>query len=76
VDIHASKVGSRIYLLRHDGTAYSQRGAYCVALDPELMQEGNQMAEAFAENYRSIAWIAVYVLYERELDVYSFDMTI
>jgi len=63
------------FILRHGETAYSQRGAYCVALDPELMQEGNQMAEAFAENDRSIVWIAVYVLYERGLNVYSFYMT-
>jgi hypothetical protein len=38
----------KIYLLRHGETEYSQRGAYCGALDPELTPEGSQMAEAFA----------------------------
>ncbi len=39
----------KIYLLRHGETEYSQRGAYCGALDPELTPEGSQMAEAFAD---------------------------
>ena len=51
----------KIYLLRHGETACSQRGVYCGALDPELTPEGSQMAEAFAEVYRSIPWAAVYV---------------
>lgn len=51
----------KIYLLRHGETVYSQRGAYCGALDPELTPEGSQMAEAFAEAYRSIPWTDVYV---------------
>jgi probable phosphoglycerate mutase len=51
----------KIYLLRHGETACSQRGVYCGALDPKLTPEGSQMAEAFAEVYRSIPWSAVYV---------------
>ena len=51
----------RIYLLRHGETEYSQRGAYCGVLDPELTPEGCQMAQAFADAYRSIPWTAVYV---------------
>ena len=51
----------RIYLLRHGETQYSQRGAYCGTLDPELTPEGQQMARAFAEAYRSIAWADVFV---------------
>lgn len=51
----------KIYLLRHGETEYSQRGAYCGALDPKLTPEGNQMAQAFAEAYRSIPWADVYV---------------
>ena len=51
----------KIYLLRHGETEYSQRGAYCGALDAELTAEGHQMAQAFAEAYRSIPWTDVYV---------------
>ncbi|MGY6276940.1 histidine phosphatase family protein [Methylomonas sp. MgM2] len=50
----------KIYLLRHGETAYSQRGAYCGNLDIDLTPEGKQMAQAFAEAYRTIAWAAVY----------------
>jgi len=51
----------KIYLLRHGETEYSQRGAYCGALDAELTAEGHQMAQAFADAYRSIPWTDVYV---------------
>jgi broad specificity phosphatase PhoE len=51
----------KIYLLRHGETTYSQRGAYCGALDAELTPEGKQMAQFFAEAYRSIPWTEVYV---------------
>jgi broad specificity phosphatase PhoE len=51
----------KIYFLRHGETAYSQSGAYCGALDPELTPEGSQMAQAFADSYRSIPWAGVYV---------------
>lgn len=51
----------KIYLLRHGETTYSQRGAYCGALDAELTPEGHQMAQAFADAYCSIPWTAVYV---------------
>ena len=50
-----------LYLLRHGETLYSETGAYCGDLDPELTSEGAQMASAFADAYRSIAWTAVYV---------------
>jgi broad specificity phosphatase PhoE len=36
----------KIYLLCHGKTEYSQRGAYCEALDSELTAEGHQMADA------------------------------
>ncbi|MEY3288964.1 MAG: hypothetical protein RLZZ419_1206 [Pseudomonadota bacterium] len=50
----------KIYLLRHGETEYSQRGAYCGGLDPELTPEGSQMAQAFADAYRSVSWSAIY----------------
>jgi broad specificity phosphatase PhoE len=51
----------KIYLLRHGETTYSQRGAYCGALDAELTPEGKQMAQFFADAYRSMPWAGVYV---------------
>jgi broad specificity phosphatase PhoE len=54
-------VSLKIYFLRHGETSYSKTGAYCGELDAELTPEGVQMAEAFAEAYRSVPWTAVYV---------------
>jgi broad specificity phosphatase PhoE len=51
----------KLYFLRHGETIYSETGTYCGDLDPELTSEGTQMARAFADAYRSIAWTAVYV---------------
>jgi probable phosphoglycerate mutase len=51
----------KIYLLRHGETTYSQRGAYCGALDAELTPEGQEMAQAFADTYRAIPWADIYV---------------
>lgn len=50
-----------LYLIRHGETIYSQTGGYCGELDPELTDEGRQMAEAFAMAYRSTSWNAIYV---------------
>ena len=50
-----------LYFLRHGETIYSKTGGYCGDLDPELTSEGAQMARAFADAHRSIAWTAVYV---------------
>ena len=50
-----------LYFLRHGETIYSETGAYCGDLDPELTSEGTQMAKAFADAHRSIVWTAVYV---------------
>jgi len=54
-------VSLKIYLLRHGETEYSQRGTFCGDLDIGLTPEGNQMAHFFAEAYRSIPWMDVYV---------------
>ena len=51
----------KLYLLRHGETAYSKTGGYCGELDPELTSEGVQMAQEFAETYRSLPWAAVFV---------------
>jgi len=54
-------VSLTLYFLRHGETIYSETGAYCGELDTELTPEGVQMAEAFAQAYRSIPWTAAYV---------------
>jgi probable phosphoglycerate mutase len=51
----------KLHFLRHGETVYSQQGAYCGVLDPELTPEGTAMAQAFSEAYRSVSWAAVYV---------------
>jgi probable phosphoglycerate mutase len=50
-----------LYFLRHGETIYSQTGGYCGELDPDLTDEGKQMAAAFAATYRSLPWSAIYV---------------
>jgi broad specificity phosphatase PhoE len=50
-----------LYFLRHGETAYSETGAYCGEVDPELTSEGERMATAFADRYRSTSWTAIYV---------------
>jgi broad specificity phosphatase PhoE len=51
----------KLYLLRHGETAYSRTGGYCGDLDPELTENGEKMAAAFADAYKAIAWDAVFV---------------
>lgn len=50
-----------LYFLRHGETTYSQTGGYCGELDPELTENGMEMANAFAATYRDIPWTAAYV---------------
>lgn len=49
-----------IYFLRHGETASSRTGGYCGTLDPDLTPEGYQMAEDFADAYKSLPWVAVF----------------
>jgi broad specificity phosphatase PhoE len=48
------------YFLRHGETTASQTGGYCGTLDPDLTPEGYQMAEDFADAYKSLSWVAVF----------------
>jgi len=52
-----------LYFLRHGQTAYSKTGGYCGTPenDPGLTAEGIEMAEEFADVYRSLPWRAAYV---------------
>jgi broad specificity phosphatase PhoE len=49
-----------IYFLRHGETTASQTGGYCGTLDPDLTPAGYQMAEGFADAYKSLAWTAIF----------------
>ncbi len=49
-----------IYFLRHGETAASQKGVYSGTLDPDLTPAGCQMAEDFADAYKSLPWAAVF----------------
>lgn len=49
-----------IYFLRHGETTSSQMGGYCGILDPDLTREGHQMAEDFADAYKSLPWVTVF----------------
>lgn len=50
-----------LYFLRHGQTTLSRDDNFCGSgLDPELTPEGLQMAQAFTNAYRSIAWSAIY----------------
>lgn len=52
----------KLYLLRHGQTSFSRANAFCGAgLDPELTGDGEAMARAFAQAYKSTPWSAVYV---------------
>jgi broad specificity phosphatase PhoE len=53
-------MGLTIYFLRHGETTASQTGGYCGTLDPDLTPEGYQMAEDFADAYKSLPWTAVF----------------
>jgi len=51
----------RLHLLRHGQTELSREDNFCGAgLNPELTQQGGEMAQAFAAAYSSKAWSAIY----------------
>jgi len=50
-----------VYLLRHGQTTLSRADNFCGSgLNPELTDEGLQMAQAFAEVYKATSWSAIY----------------
>ena len=51
-----------LYFLRHGQTSFSRANAFCGSgLDPELTEDGQQMAEAFGNCYGDMTWAAAYV---------------
>jgi probable phosphoglycerate mutase len=54
-------VSLTLYFLRHGQTGASRADVFCGSgLDPELTEDGAQMARAFASAYRALPWSAVY----------------
>mgnify|MGYP001156496586 CR=1 FL=1 len=50
-----------LYLLRHGQTSFSRANAFCgAALNPDLTEDGHQMAELFAKAYSSTPWQAIF----------------
>lgn len=50
-----------LHFLRHGQTPYSRDNSFCGSgLDPELTDEGREMAQAVADAYRKTQWRAVY----------------
>ena len=50
----------KLYMLRHGETVFSINRGYCGALDVELTEAGQVMARAFADEYQSLKWEAIY----------------
>lgn len=50
-----------LHLLRHGQTELSREDTFCGSgLDPELTQEGLEMAQAFTATYKAQPWSAIY----------------
>ena len=50
-----------LYLLRHGQTALSREDVFCGSgLDPELTEDGLEMAQAFTDVYRTNSWAAIF----------------
>ncbi|MER3433902.1 MAG: histidine phosphatase family protein [Leptolyngbya sp. ERB_1_1] len=50
-----------VYFMRHGETTYSQTGGFCGSLDPDLTDEGLEMAITFGKAYSKLDWTAAYV---------------
>ncbi len=49
-----------LYLLRHGQTECSRNNAFCGSVDPELTEDGREMAQGFAMAYQALEWQAIY----------------
>lgn len=50
----------KLYFLRHGQTGCSRENAFCGSIDAELTPEGLEMAEVFANAYKSTPWTAIF----------------
>jgi broad specificity phosphatase PhoE len=49
-----------LYFLRHGQTECSRNNFFCGSIDPELTEDGLEMAKAFAATYSSTPWTAIF----------------
>lgn len=49
-----------LYFLRHGQTSASRANVFCGSMDPELTEDGQEMARAFGDAYKHLKWAAVY----------------
>ena len=49
-----------LYFLRHGQTECSRRNLYCGSIDPELTNDGLEMANTFADTYANTPWTAIF----------------
>ena len=49
-----------LYFLRHGQTASSRGNLFCGSIDPDLTDDGREMAEAFGQAYASVPWEAIF----------------
>jgi len=50
-----------LYLLRHGQTSFSRANAFCgAALNPDLTDDGREMAELFGQTYGDTKWEAIF----------------
>ncbi|HXI58253.1 MAG TPA: histidine phosphatase family protein [Polyangia bacterium] len=50
----------KLFLLRHGETEFSRRDRFCGDIDAPLTAAGMEMARAFADEHRAIAWRAIF----------------
>ncbi len=50
----------KLFLLRHGETEFSRRDRFCGDIDAPLTSAGLDMAQAFADEHRAIAWSAIF----------------
>ncbi len=49
-----------LYFLRHGQTASSRGNLFCGSIDPDLTDDGREMAQAFAKAYANTPWEAIF----------------
>ncbi len=50
----------KLYFLRHGETTFSMSGNFCGTIEADLTDAGREMAQAFADEYKSLKWQAIY----------------
>ena len=69
-----------LYFLRHGETENSLNDSFCGILNPDLTPQGKEMAQGFADTYKSVDWSGIYlspmkrtIARAKPLVVFSYD---